>query len=188
MILPKRIHQALNHKRGFDTLFLSKFKDNDTAEKAYDAAVEDIQQFIPDFKEPYNGFDSYRSEHHKRMNGEVDVPEEVVYAVSVDMMVLFDVMLVKYKVRVKTYTETMKYINKYFPDFKPYANYQSFRISDKYKQTRDRARKIALDNQNVLKENKEAAKKELEENKKKSEKARKDRAKKLKKERNKPIK
>ena len=133
MILPKFIYNVLNHKKGFDNLFMWKLKESETMEAAYLAAVEYIREYIPNFKEPYKGFDSYRSKHHLDVRGEINIPDDVVDAYVNGINAIFEQKFEKLKVNQLAYEATMKYINQHLPDFKPYANYQSFRSTQLYK-------------------------------------------------------
>lgn len=136
MKIPKKIYDVLNSKRNFDFIFLEMLKTN-TSEDAYDAAVELIRQYAPKFKH-YKDFDSYRvilSSHNAK---EVEVPSEVIDAVTAGIDKLFHKHLKILKVRKMAYDATVKEINKYLPDYKPHRNYQSFKAlqSINYKKKR----------------------------------------------------
>src|SRR5210317_868313 len=98
MIIPKFIYNVLNHKKGFDNLFMWKLKECETMEAADLAAVEYIREYIPNFKEPYKGFDSYRSKHHLDVRDEVTIPEDVVDAYVNGINAIFEQKFEKLKV------------------------------------------------------------------------------------------
>tara|TARA_R110000868_G_scaffold108761_6_gene296621 strand:- start:823 stop:1275 length:453 start_codon:yes stop_codon:yes gene_type:complete len=133
MKIPKHIYQVLNDKKGFDNLFLFKLKDAKSAEQAYLDAVYYVREYLPEFKEPYNGFDSYRSRFYLDIRGEIEIPDDVINAAIHGMNELFYEKLGRYKVNNLAYDATMNYLNKYLPDFKPYKNYMSFRSTQLYK-------------------------------------------------------
>jgi len=129
MILPKYIYDVLNSPIGFDMLLVQKMKSSKTNVDAYYAAVEEVQQYIPNFKEPYNGQDSYKVKMHVDKTKEVFIPEDVVAAAVHGIWDIFEVNYLKKKIKKMAYDLTMEYINKYLPNYQPYRNYESFRIA-----------------------------------------------------------
>jgi len=125
MKIPKKIHDVLNNKQNFDLLFLEMLREN-TSEDAYDAAVDLVREYAPKFKH-YKDFDSYRVVLSSNNNKEVEVPEEIIEAVTAGIDNLFHKHLKRVKVRKMAYDATVLEINKYLPDYKPHRNYQSFK-------------------------------------------------------------
>jgi hypothetical protein len=126
MIIPKKIYDVLNSKRNFDFIFLEKLKTLGS-EDAYDAAVAEVRKYAPKFKH-YKDFDSYRQILHGQSTKEVDVPMEIIEAVTAGIDNLFHKHLQKVKVRKLAYDLVIIDINRHFPDYKPYRNYQSFKV------------------------------------------------------------
>jgi hypothetical protein len=125
MKIPKKIYDVLNNKKNFDFLFLEMLKNN-TSEDAYDAALEMVREHAPNFKH-YKDFDSYRVVLSNNNNKEIEVPEEIIEAVTSGIDNLFHKHLKKVKIRKMAYDATVKDINKYLPNYKPHRNYQSFK-------------------------------------------------------------
>jgi len=125
MKIPKKIYDVLNNKRNFDFIFLEMLKQH-TSEDAYDAALDLVRKYAPHFKH-YKDFDSYRVIFSNKNNREIEVPEEIIEAVTKGIDDLFHKHLKKVKVRKMAYDQCVKEINKYLPDYKPHRNYQSFK-------------------------------------------------------------
>lgn len=125
MKIPKKIYDVLNDKRNFDFIFLEMLRHN-ASEDAYDAAVDLIREYAPNFKH-YKDFDSYRVILSTNNNKEIEVPEEVIEAVTNGIDKLFHKHLKKLKIRKMAYDATVSEINKYLPLYKPHRNYQSFK-------------------------------------------------------------
>lgn len=133
MKIPRHIYNILNDKREFDYLFLFKMRDCETMQDAYDAAVNHVREYLPNFKEPYKGFDNYRCKFYLEMREEVDVPDDVVNAAINGINDLFYQRVNKFKVYKLTYDNVMGYIHQYLPNFNPYKSYESYRNSYLYK-------------------------------------------------------
>ena len=129
MKLPRHIFNVLNFKHGFDNLFLVKLKDSNTATEAYNKSVNYVQEFIPEFKPPYGGYDSYKSKKRLEALDEIDIPDDVINAAVNGIENLFHQRLHRYKTNVLAFEQTMIYINRYLPNYKPYSSYQAFRNS-----------------------------------------------------------
>ena len=125
MIIPNKIFDVLNNKRNFDLLFLEMLRHN-APEDAYDAAIDMVREYAPKFKH-YKDFDSYRVVLSNNNNKEIEVPEEIIEAVTSGIDNLFHKHLKKVKIRKMAYDATVKDINKYLPNYKPHRNYQSFK-------------------------------------------------------------
>jgi len=125
MKLPKKIYDVLNNKRNFDFIFLEMLRHH-TSEDAYDAAVDSVREYAPHFNH-YKDFDSYRVILSNKNNREIEVPKEIIDAVTKGIDDLFHKHLKKVKIRKKAYDLCVKEINIYLPDYKPHRNYQSFK-------------------------------------------------------------
>jgi hypothetical protein len=125
MIIPNKIFDVLNNKRNFDLLFLEMLRHN-APEDAYDAAIDMVREYAPKFKH-YKDFDSYRVVLSNNNNKEIEVPDEIIEAVTAGIDNLFHNHLKKVKIRKMAYDATVKDINKYLPNYKPHRNYQSFK-------------------------------------------------------------
>jgi len=125
MKIPKKIYDVLNNKRNFDFLFLEMLKENGS-EDAYDLALEKVREYAPNFRH-YKDFDSYRVILSTNNNKEIEVPKEIIEAVTAGIDDLFHKHLKKVKIRKMAYDATVLEINKYLPNYKPHRNYQSFK-------------------------------------------------------------
>ena len=125
MKIPKKIYDVLNNKRNFDFLFLEMLR-HQSPEDAYDSALDLVRKYAPHFKH-YKDFDSYRVILSNKNNREIEVPEEIIDAVTKGIDDLFHKHLKKVKIRKMAYDQCVKEINIYLPNYKPYKNYQSFK-------------------------------------------------------------
>lgn len=125
MRIPKKIYDVLNNKKNFDFLFLEMLKEN-SSEDAYDLALEMVREYAPNFRH-YKDFDSYRVILSTNNNKEIEVPKEIIEAVTAGIDDLFHKHLKKVKIRKMAYDATVFEINKYLPNYKPHRNYQSFK-------------------------------------------------------------
>jgi len=146
MILPKYIYDVLNSPIGFDLLLAQKIKETDGGElwrkEAYYAAVEEVQQYIPNFKEPYNSEESYKVKVHTERTKEMFLPDDIVDACINGIWKIYEEKLLRKKVKKMAYDATMEYINKYLPNFQPYRNYNSFRNALIYKDKRAHKKEV----------------------------------------------
>ncbi len=136
MKIPRKIYDVLNNKKNFDFIFLEMLKTN-TSEDAYDAAIDLMREYAPKFKH-YKDFDSYRVILSTNSNKEMEVPKEVIQAVTEGIDKLFHKHLLRLKVRKMAYDATVKEINMYLPDYKPHRNYQSFKALQSIKHKKKR--------------------------------------------------
>jgi len=125
MKVPKKIFDVLNNRRNFDFLFFEMLKFH-SSEDAYDAAVDYVREYAPNFKH-YKDYDSYRVMLAKKNNIEIEIPKEIIKAVTYGIDDLFHKHLKVVKIREEAYNLTVKEINKYLPFYKPYSNYISFK-------------------------------------------------------------
>jgi len=125
MKIPKKIYDVLNNKRNFDFIFLEMLR-HQSPEDAYDAALDLVRKYAPHFKH-YKDFDSYRVILSNKNNREIEVPEEIINAVTKGIDDLFHKHLKKVKIRKMAYDQCVKEINIYLPNYKPFKNYQSFK-------------------------------------------------------------
>lgn len=125
MKIPKKIYDVLNNKRNFDFLFLEMLR-HQSPEDAYDEALDLVRKYAPHFKH-YKDFDSYRVILSNKNNREIEVPEEIIEAVTKGIDDLFHKHLKKVKIRKMAYDQCVKEINIYLPNYKPFKNYQSFK-------------------------------------------------------------
>lgn len=125
MKIPKKIYDVLNNKRNFDFLFLEMLR-HQSPEDAYDSALDLVRKYAPHFKH-YKDFDSYRVILSNKNNREIEVPEEIIDAVTKGIDDLFHKHLKKVKIRKMAYDQCVKEINIYLPNYKPFKNYQSFK-------------------------------------------------------------
>lgn len=125
MKLPKKIYDVLNNKRNFDFLFLEMLR-HQSPEDAYDSALDLVRKYAPHFKH-YKDFDSYRVILSNKNNREIEVPDEIIDAVTKGIDDLFHKHLKKVKIRKMAYDQCVKEINIYLPNYKPFKNYQSFK-------------------------------------------------------------
>lgn len=132
MKIPQDIVKVLNNKEYFDVLYLKELKRNKGKKQAFESVLERIQEYAPHFV-MYVDFDSYKAMYYRRTTNDedtlIDVPNEVVDAVTVGIDEMMHEYLKKVGVRKHAYDLTVKEINKYFPDYKPYKNYQSYKSS-----------------------------------------------------------
>ena len=136
MKIPRKIYDVLNNKKNFDFIFLEMLKTK-TSEDAYDAAIDLVREYAPKFKH-YKDFDSYRVILSTNSNKEMEVPKEVIQAVTEGIDKLFHKHLLRLKVRKMAYDATVKEINMYLPDYKPHRNYQSFKALQSIKHKKKR--------------------------------------------------
>ena len=136
MKIPRKIYDVLNNKKNFDFIFLEMLKTK-TSEDAYDAAIDLMREYAPKFKH-YKDFDSYRVILSTNSNKEMEVPKEVIQAVTEGIDKLFHKHLLRLKVRKMAYDATVKEINLYLPDYKPHRNYQSFKALQSIKHKKKR--------------------------------------------------
>jgi hypothetical protein len=136
MKIPRKIYDVLNNKKNFDFIFLEMLKTK-TSEDAYDAAIDLMREYAPKFKH-YKDFDSYRVILSTNSNKEMEVPKEVIQAVTEGIDKLFHKHLLRLKVRKMAYDATVKEINMYLPDYKPHRNYQSFKALQSIKHKKKR--------------------------------------------------
>lgn len=141
MKIPQNIYDVLNNRNNFDKIFLEKLKEH-SSEDAYDAAIDYVRQYAPKFKY-YKDFDSYRVMLSQKNNKEIDIPKEIIHAVTYGIEDLFHKHLKKVKIRKRAYDLTVQEINKYLPHYKPYRNYQTFKSmqSHRHKQKQHENRK-----------------------------------------------
>lgn len=125
MKIPKKIYDVLNNKKNFDFLFLEMLR-HQSPEDAYDSALDLVRKYAPHFKH-YKDFDSYRVILSNKNNREIEVPEEIIDAVTKGIDDLFHKHLKKVKIRKMAYDQCVKEINIYLPNYKPFKNYQSFK-------------------------------------------------------------
>lgn len=125
MKIPKKIYDVLNNKRNFDFIFLEMLR-HQSPEDAYDSALDLVRKYAPHFKH-YKDFDSYRVILSNKNNREIEVPEEIIDAVTKGIDDLFHKHLKKVKIRKMAYDQCVKEINIYLPNYKPFKNYQSFK-------------------------------------------------------------
>lgn len=125
MKIPKKIYDVLNNKRNFDFLFLEMLR-HQSPEDAYDSALDLVRKYAPHFKH-YKDFDSYRVILSNKNNREIEVPKEIIDAVTKGIDDLFHKHLKKVKIRKMAYDQCVKEINIYLPNYKPFKNYQSFK-------------------------------------------------------------
>lgn len=125
MRVPKKICKVLENRKNFDFIFL-EFLANESPKVAYELAVEEIQKYAPHFKH-YESYDSYRVKLYRDYNDDVEVPEEIVTAVTRDIEDLMVKNMKKVGIRKKAYEMCVTQIQRYFPAYKPYRNYNSYR-------------------------------------------------------------
>lgn len=125
MKLPKKIYDVLNNKRNFDFLFLEMLR-HESPEDAYDSALKLVRKYAPHFKH-YKDFDSYRVILSNKNNREIEVPDEIIDAVTKGIDDLFHKHLKKVKLRKMAYDQCVKEINIYLPNYKPFKNYQTYK-------------------------------------------------------------
>ena len=125
MKIPKKIYDVLNNKRNFDFLFLEMLR-HQSPEDAYDSALDLVRKYAPHFKH-YKDFDSYRVILSNKNNREIEIPDEIIDAVTKGIDDLFHKHLKKVKIRKMAYDQCVKEINIYLPNYKPFKNYQSFK-------------------------------------------------------------
>ena len=125
MIIPKKILLIPENKKNFDYLFLEHLAKH-SPKNAYEKAIDEVHKYAPEFKH-YEDYNSYRSVLHRDYNGEVDVPSEIIYAVTKGIDDLMVKNQQKVGIRKKAYDMTVAQIQKYLPNYKPFKNYQSYR-------------------------------------------------------------
>lgn len=127
MKIPKKVYRVLIDKKEFDYIFLEFLKDH-SPEDAYDEAVDYIKKFAPRFKH-YRDYSSYRSRRWKENNELIEIPKEIIEAVTHNIELLMHKHLKRVKIRKHAYEATVQEIQKWLPNYKPYSNYQSYRSS-----------------------------------------------------------
>lgn len=125
MLIPKKVWNVLNQKKYFDYMFLEMLR-NHKPEVAYDKAIEEIRQYAPKFNH-YKDYESYRARLHYNQDKKIEVPDNIINAVTDDIDELFQEFYKKVQQRKLAYELTLFEINKHFPLFKPYANYQAYK-------------------------------------------------------------
>jgi len=137
MIIPKKILLVLENKKNFDYLFLEHLSKS-SPKVAYEKAIDEMHKYAPEFKH-YEDYNSYRSVLHRDYNGEVDVPEYIITAVTRGIDDLMTINQIKVGIRKVAYDMTVSQIQKYLPTYKPFKNYQSYRAmqSIRHKKKKD---------------------------------------------------
>lgn len=132
MKIPQEIQKVLNNREYFDVLFLKEVKRKKGTVTAFNDVVKRIQDYAPHFV-MYTSFESYKAMYYKRTTKDedimVEVPEDIIYAVTKGIDQLMHENIKKIGVRKLAYDMTVSQINKYFPDYKPFKNYQSYKSS-----------------------------------------------------------
>lgn len=123
--LPKKVYKVILDKSNFDYLFLEFLRDN-PPEEAYEKALELVRKYAPKFKH-YKDYSSYRSRRWKQNDDTVQIPSEIIEAATNNIDKLMHKHLKELKVRKMAYDATVRELQKWLPDYKPYANYQAFR-------------------------------------------------------------
>ena len=131
--IPKIVFNVLNEKHNFDYLFLEKLKKHERAEDAYDAAIEQIKKYAPQYKHSFVDYNSYRAKLHFRTKGYKQAPKEIINAVTGGFDDMVDYYYKIHYNRKKAYDVSLRKINKYFPKYKPYKNYLSYVNSKSYR-------------------------------------------------------
>ena len=124
MKIPKNIYDALHTRDGFDQLYLSHYITKRSHPKSYEATVNEIKEYIPEY-EPQVSCESHRVTFN-RNSKEVDVPRDVILDM-IDFEERFYVYLKEHKIQRVAYEKMMERINRYFPNWRKYNNYQSFK-------------------------------------------------------------
>lgn len=125
MKIPKKICKVLENRKNFDFIFL-EFLAKNGPKVAYELAVEKIQEYAPYFKH-YESYDSYRVKLYRDYNDDIEVPEEIITAVTKGIDDLMVKNMKKVGIRKKAYDMCVIQIQQYFPSYKPYRNYNSYR-------------------------------------------------------------
>jgi hypothetical protein len=139
MKLPVNVYNALNRKNHFDLIFLLKLKSNG-ASKAYTETLDYIKEYVPGYTyyKDYNSFkaslgikeiDTSKVSPRKTKNidGFYEVPEDVLAVFTMDFSDYMHPFIVRWKVRNISYDMAVASVQNYFPDWKPYKNYQTFK-------------------------------------------------------------
>jgi len=125
MKIPKKVYNALHRKQNFDYIFLELLREH-KPEEAYEEALKLIRKYAPKYTH-YKDYDSYRAKLHFDQEKEVEVPNEIIEAVTLSIENLFQKHYKKCQQRKKAYELTVAEINIYFPNYKPCANYQAYK-------------------------------------------------------------
>ncbi len=127
MKIPKDIYNVLADKRNFDFIFL-KFLKKSSPEDAYDEALMYIRKSAPNFR-LYKDYETYRVRHYHLNESKIDIPFEIIKAMSEGIEGLMVKNFKRLKVRKMAYDATVSQLQRYFPNFKPYSNYSSYKSS-----------------------------------------------------------
>jgi hypothetical protein len=141
MKIPKYILEILNKPYKFSFVYFSHLKQGKKSEDAYDDAVAEIKEFIPNF-EPLREHDTELRKYY--LNKElIEIPNDVIAAVCGGFDDLMDEFYKKDFHRKKAYDDSIAYINKYVPTWKPAASYESYKsgISLRYKKLKQKQHK-----------------------------------------------
>lgn len=125
--LPKKVFKVILDKSNFDYIFLEFLRDN-SPEDAYNESLSFVRKYAPKFK-LYKDYNSYRSMRWKKNDETVDIPQEIIDAATHNIDDLMHKHLKRVKVRKLAYDATVRELQQWLPDYKPYANYQAFRSS-----------------------------------------------------------
>lgn len=127
MKIPKDVQIVINHPEYFDYLFLSNLQGR-SSEDAFDYTVDYIRKYAPHYTR-YKDYSSYVVQKCKQRSKEVDIPKHIIYAVTVSIEDMMVIKLKDLKLRRLAYAEVVKEIQKYFPNYKPYSSYYSYKSS-----------------------------------------------------------
>lgn len=125
MKLPRKIYDALNSQNGFDKLYIENHLKHKSHPKAYQAAVSQIKSYFKQYK-PKHKQDSFKVRFWRKDDKVVDIPDQI-FRVFYDFENLYMEYVRKYKLYKTAFDMLFRDVWKYFPDYKPYKNYMSFK-------------------------------------------------------------
>ena len=126
-LIPKKVYNALHRKQNFDYIFLELLREY-KPEQAYEEALKMIRQYAPKYKH-YKDYDSYRAKLHFDQEKGIEVPQEIIDAVTAGIDKIFQKHYKNCQQRKRAYELTVLEIQEHFPNYKPCANYQAFKSS-----------------------------------------------------------
>lgn len=133
MKTPKYVISILGNPQKFAYLYFHHLKGGQSSEDAYETALNEVRQYAPNFSPLRQHESEYRRYYLER--DDVEVPQEVIDAVTGQFDVLMDSFYLKNQIRKEAYDLAIQYIQKYIPKWLPASSYESYKslISQRHK-------------------------------------------------------
>ena len=142
MKVPICILDVFNDPEGLDRLFSYYLPKAKTMQEAYDQAIEEIEKYAPNAKF-YSDYENYKDGRHKKIRKArgtyIEVPLEVLRVLG-NKEEFEELYWRFYRAHnsdgPRAFKAMMEYLHKWVPNYRPYANADSFRKSINRKRKR----------------------------------------------------